>query len=217
MSLYKYRESIMSKVLLVTYTPRFESNTGKLVQTYISTHADPSDIIHLDLVKTPAPLLLEDNLNALLKRNYMGMKLTGEENIAVQSADRLLHQLQEVNRIVIAFPMYNFSVPANIKAWIDVIIQNGKTFKITDEGGYEGLCQGKQALVLMTTGGDFSQEPAKNMNYATPLMQSCLSFMGIESHTITAYGLNQHMDRVDTIVEAAQKDVVNFLGDNASW
>ncbi len=207
----------MLKTLLVSYTPRYESNTQKLIDAFLQVNSEKSEVTHLDLVKEPAPLLLEENLNALLKRNYMGMELTEEENNFVASADRLLQQLQDADRIVVAFPMYNFSLPATVKAWVDAIIQNGKTFKMTDEGGYEGLCQGKQALVLMTTGGDFSQEPAKSMNYASPLMQACLGFMGIESHVITAYGLNQYMDRVDEIVEESRQEVVKYIESNQSW
>ncbi len=207
----------MSKTLLVSYTPRYESNTQKLIEAFLQANSGKSEITHLDLVKEPAPLLLEENLNALLKRNYMGMELTEEENSFAASADRLLQQLQDADRIVVAFPMYNFSLPATVKAWVDAIIQNGKTFKITDEGGYEGLCQGKKALVLMTTGGDFSQEPAKSMNYASPLIQACLGFMGIESHAITAYGLNQYMDRVDEIVEESKQEVVKYIESNQSW
>jgi len=207
----------MSKTLLVSYTPRYESNTDKLVKTFLQTTSNKSDITHLDLVKEPAPLLLENNLNPLLKRNYMGMALTEDENKAVQSADRLMQQVLDTDRIVIAFPMYNFSVPATIKAWIDSIIQNGKTFRITDEGGYEGLCQGKQALILMTTGGDFNQEPAKSMNYATPLMQACMGFMSIESHTIASYGLNQYMDRANDIIAETQQEIVNYLKENRAW
>lgn len=207
----------MSKTLLISYTPRFDSNTKKLVQTFLDNTANASNITHLDLVKNPAPLLLEDNLNALLKRNFMGMELTKSEISSVQSADLLAKQLLDSDRIILAFPMYNFSVPATVKAWFDAVIQNGKTFKMTDEGGYEGLCQGKKALILMTTGGDFSQEPTKSMDYAIPLAKTCMGFMGIESHSISAYGLNQYMDRVDDIVATAQQEIENYLNEDASW
>ncbi len=207
----------MSKILLVSYTPRHDSNTKKLVDTFLQSSSHRSDITHLDLVKTPPSLLLEDNLNALLKRNFMGLELTEDEREVVKSADKLLQQLQQAEQIVIAFPMYNFSVPATVKAWIDSIIQNGHTFKMTDDGAYEGLCHGKKALILMTTGGDFSQEPVKSMDYAIPLVQACLGFIGIESEAITAYGLNQYMDRADEIVTQTQQEIIHFLAKNKSW
>ncbi|MCF6328114.1 MAG: NAD(P)H-dependent oxidoreductase [Devosiaceae bacterium] len=149
----------MSKILLISCTPRHESNTKKLVQTFIDTTKNKADITHLDLVANPAPLLLGNNLNALLKRNFMGMELDADESEVLQDVDQMVEQLQSFERIVLAYPMYNFSIPAVVKAWFDAVIQNGKTFKIKDDGSYEGLRQGTKALVLMTTGGDYSQEP----------------------------------------------------------
>jgi FMN-dependent NADH-azoreductase len=69
----------------------------------------------------------------------------------------------------------------------------------------------------MTTGGDFSQESIKSMNFATSLIQTCMGFMGIESHCISAYGLNQYMDRADEIVKEAQRDIMVYLKDEATW
>jgi len=88
---------------------------------------------------------------------------------------------------------------------------------MTEDGSYEGLCQGKQALILMTTGGDYSQEPVKSMNYATPLMQACMGFMNIESHTIASYGLNQYMDKANDIIAETQQEIVNYLKENRAW
>jgi len=201
----------MSKTLIVSYTPREGSNTEKLVQTFIQQAAEKSRITHVRLERDPAPLLLEENLNALLKRNFSGLQLTETEGSAVRSSDQLLEQLQSADRIVLAFPMYNFSVPASVKAWVDAVIQNGKTFEITDQGNYQGLCQGKKALVLMTTGSDFSQEPIKSMDFATPLIKNCMQFMGIESQQIAAYGLNQYMHKADQIIGDTQREIVDFL------
>ena len=211
----KIQGTSMKKTLLITYTPRFDSNTAKLVDTFLNHSDEHSDITHLDLVKNPAPLLLEDNLNALLKRNFMGLELTKEESEVVKSADKLVQQLLKADKIVLAFPMYNFSVPATVKAWIDAVIQKDRTFKIINEGGYEGLCQGKKALILMTTGADYSQEPTKSMDYAMPLVESCLGFIGIESYGISAYGLNQYMDRADEIVSETQQELMTYL--EQSW
>ncbi|MEE9335751.1 MAG: NAD(P)H-dependent oxidoreductase [Granulosicoccaceae bacterium] len=207
----------MSKTLLVHYTPRTDSNTAKLVQTFIQSMQGRTDITDLDLVDNPPPFLLTENLNALIKRNFMGMELTDAENRTVGSADRLVHQLLEADRVVISFPMYNFSLPAAVKAWIDAIIQLGKTFSMADDGSYKGLCQGKRALILMTTGGDFAQESMKGMDFATPLIQTCMGFMGIESHCIAAYGLNQYMGRADEIVMETQRDIEAYLNEDSAW
>ncbi len=201
----------MSKILIVSYTPRHDSNSAKLLQSFINAASEGNQLTLLDLVDTPAPLLGEKDLNALVKRNFMGMELTPEEAEAVRSADQFMEQVLHNDKIVLAYPMYNFCVPGGIKAWFDLIIQNGKTFRIRDEGGYEGLCQGKDALVLMTAGGDYSQEPAKAMNFATPVAEACLGFMGISCHSINAFGLNQYPDKEDEIVQTAKNEIARYL------
>ena len=213
----------MIKTLLVSYTPRLDSNTKKLVQTFLENASKESEITQLDLVKEPPPLLLESNLNALVKRNFMGIELAESENDTLFTADNLVKQLQEADRIVIAFPIYNFSVPATVKAWLDVVIQKGKTFTITDDGAYKGLCQGKRTLILMTSGGEFSQELSDtidavyNINYAIPLVQNCMRLMGINSYAIVASGLNQHMDKIDEIIEDSQQEIIDYITGDSSW
>lgn len=200
----------MSKVLIVSYTPRVDSNTKKLLNTYLETLPDTAEITFVDLLTNPAPIHTPETIDALLKRNFANLPLTEQERQSVALADRFLSQLLANDFIVFAFPMYNFNVPAAIKAWIDVVVQKGRTFTVTEEGGFVGLCEGKKALILMTSGGDYSQEPIKSMNFATPYMQACLGFLKIESTAITAFGLNQYADRVEDIVEKAQKEIREF-------
>ena len=207
----------MKKTLVVSYTPRHDSNTRKLLETFFQSSASAADIEHLDLVAHPPPLLLEDSLNALLKRNFMGIDLTEEENKSVSGSDMLMNQILQADRIVMAFPMYNFSLPATVKAWVDSVVQKDRTFKINDKGNYEGLCHGKRALILMAAGADYREEPYKSINYASPLIESCLGFMGIETQTISAFGLNQYTDRVDDIVAQARQEIVSFLKTDEKW
>jgi len=196
----------MKKTLIVNYTPRVGSNTKELVDYFIEQNKDKTEITFLDLVKNTPDLLLEDNLNLFLKRNYGGISLEDAETKILSKNDKMLQQVLDADFIVLAYPLYNFSLPATVKAWVDAITQAGKTFNMT-ETGYVGLCEGKQALVLMTTGGNFGVEPAKSMNFATPLISTELGFIGIPSEHIFAFGLQQYPDRVDTIIETSKTEI----------
>ena len=207
----------MQNLLLVLYTPRHDSNTQKLVNTFLSAAQDHYNIKQIDLAKNPPPLLSEDNLNALLKRNFMGIDLTEDEQATVACADQYTEQLMEADKIVIAFPMYNFSLPAAIKAWIDLVTQKDKTFAISEMGEYSGLLSGKHALTLMTTGNDFNLDVLKDKNLATPLIQQCFDFIGVSNKHISAFGLNQYADRAGQIVEEAQQKILDFLEENSNW
>lgn len=200
----------MPKILVVNYTPRVDSNTRKLLDTFLETLPNDTDIDFLDLLDSPVPIHTAESINALLKRNFANLPLSQQELESVETADRFMQQLLDSDFIVLAFPMYNFSVPAAIKAWLDVVIQNGRTFTVTEEGTYAGLCGGKKALILMTAGGDYSEEPNKSMNFATPLMQVCLGFLHIESTAISAFGLNQYENQIDEIMTKAQQEIRDF-------
>ena len=207
----------MTKTLLISYTPRYESNTQKLIQTACESISQHTQLIHQDLVKNPPPLLLEKNLNALLKKNFMGQALDAQEQLDIAEADLFLEQFLEADRIIIACPVYNFSLPAAVKAWIDVVIQKGATFDINDQGAFQGLCEDKQALVLVSSGSDFGLEPRAQLNYCVPLICACLEFMGIKSQAITAYGLDQYTDRASHIIKQTQQEIVNFLNSDPAW
>lgn len=196
----------MKKTLIVTYTPRIESNTKKLVNYFVDYNEGNTEIEILDLAETTPDLLLEKNLNLFLKRNYAGIALEKEETQVLEKNDFMLQQVLDADFIVMAYPLYNFSLPATVKAWVDGIIQAGKTFKLT-ENGYEGLCENKKALVLMTTGGDFGIEPAKSMDFATPLIRTQLGFIGIPTEHVSAFGMQQYPDKVESILESSKQEI----------
>ncbi|WP_413770361.1 NAD(P)H-dependent oxidoreductase, partial [Vibrio vulnificus] len=68
-------------------------------------------------------------------------------------------EFQAADAVVIAAPMYNFSIPTQLKAWIDRIAVAGQTFRYT-EAGFEGLCGGKKLVIVSTTGGLHAGKPS---------------------------------------------------------
>jgi len=199
----------MKNTLIVNYTPREGSNTKRLVDSFLNQNKNKTNITFLDLAKDTPDLLLEENLNLYVKRNFGGLQLSDEEEQVLAKNDKLVTQVLAADYIVIATPMYNMSIPATVKAWIDAIIQAGKTFSQGPEG-LKGLCEGKQGLVLMTSGSDFGVAPLSGMNYATTLLNACLGLIGIPTENITAFGLQQHGDRANQILDVA-KEKINSL------
>ena len=104
---------------------------------------------------------------------------TQEQKEALKVSDELVDELFSVDEIVIGTPMYNFGVPAALKAWIDHIARFGRTFKI-DETGYHGLVTGKKATFLIASGGNYAPgSPAEKYNYEAPYLQAIFGFIGI--------------------------------------
>ena len=90
-------------------------------------------------------------------------------------SDELVAEVEAADVIVIGTPIYNFSVPATLKAWIDLIARARRTFRYTDNG-VEGLLRGKRAYVIVPSGG---VEVGSPVDFATPYLRHVLGFIGI--------------------------------------
>ena len=196
----------MKKTLILSYTPRENSNTKKMLDFFIANNQDKTEIIFVDLAAEAPDLLLKENLNLYVNRNFGGVELTEEQQKVLAKNDKLMHQLLEADFVVLASPMYNFSVPATVKAWFDAVIQVGKTFTYT-ENGLKGLCENTKALILMTSGSDFGIEPYKSVNFATPLLTTSFDFMGISAEAINKFGMVQYADKAEEMIAEAKEEI----------
>jgi len=202
------------KTLIVTYLPRNErSKTKLLVDKFLEeARAKSVEIDVLDLLKETPDLFLETNLNAYTKRNYGKEELNEEEKTSMKKMDAMTEQFKSADAVVVAFPMYNFSQPAAVKAWFDSILQKGETWDV-GANGYIGLMKGKKALVLMSSGGVYEGE-MKNYEHAMSLTKGLFGFMGFEDiRGISAAGVNAKPDNADEIVSNAQAEVSKTVQD----
>lgn len=196
----------MKKTLIVNYTPREHSNTKKMVDYFIKKNSDKTEITFLDLTEVTPDLLLKDNLNLLVARNFGGVELNDEQEQLLAKNDGLTRQLLDTDYVVVVTPVYNYSLPATVKAWFDAIIQAGRTFAATDKG-LVGLCENIQALVLTTSGSDLGAEPMKHLNFATPLASACFGLLGIKTDAISVFGTQQYADRLEQLLEASKGEI----------
>ncbi|MDE2514721.1 MAG: FMN-dependent NADH-azoreductase [Rhodospirillales bacterium] len=113
----------------------------------------------------------------------------GAATPAAARSDALIAELEAADTLVIAVPLYNFSVPSTLKAWIDHIARAGRTFRYTETGPV-GLLTGKRAVIVSARGGVYSQGPAAGLDFALPWLRAVLGFVGItEVEVVTAEGL----------------------------
>ena len=107
-------------------------------------------------------------------------------------SDELVQELMAADILVIGAPIYNFSVPASLKAWIDMIARVRLTFRYT-ENGPVGLLEGKKAYVLTPSGGVPVGSP---VDFATPYLRHALGFVGItDVHIVGAQGADRGNDQ----------------------
>ncbi|MGD9884470.1 MAG: FMN-dependent NADH-azoreductase [Reyranella sp.] len=98
-------------------------------------------------------------------------------------SDELIAELEAADTIVLAVPMYNFSIPSTLKAWIDHVARRGRTFRYTEKGP-EGLLKDKKVYVLVARGGLYSKgAPAAAFDFQEPYLRTVLGFVGLTDVT----------------------------------
>ena len=101
---------------------------------------------------------------------------------AIAISDELISELQQADEIILDTPMYNFAIPAVLKAWIDHVVRAGKTFRYTSAGRPEGLLASKniKVLAIIASGGKYTGDPGlAALDYEAPYLRFILGFMGI--------------------------------------
>jgi FMN-dependent NADH-azoreductase len=120
---------------------------------------------------------------------------TTEQHAKLGESGAMVAELQHADVIVIGAPIYNFGVPASLKAWVDMIARARLTFRYTAQGP-EGLLKGKKAYVVVASGGVPVDSP---VDFATPYLRQALKFIGItDVEVIAADRLNENSaDSID--------------------
>jgi FMN-dependent NADH-azoreductase len=120
-------------------------------------------------------------------------------------SDRLVAELRAADALVIGVPIYNFGVPAALKAWVDMICRARQTFRYT-ENGPEGLLKGRKAFLLIASGGVPVDSP---VDFATPYMRQALKFIGIED--VEVIGADQQNRRGEDALSEARARIAEVV------
>ena len=150
--------------------------TRDITAQWVSAHAG-TEVEYLDLaVNTPSHLSAE----SLGFRLPVGaVELTEAQKRENVVSEALVSQFLAADVIVVGAPLYNFSVPSQLKAWIDRIAQAGRTFTYTATGP-KGLAGGKTVIVASTRGGVYStSEGGRAMEHQESYLQTVFGFLGI--------------------------------------
>ncbi|CAJ1391678.1 unnamed protein product [Effrenium voratum] len=129
-----------------------------------------------------------------------------EQARALALSDTLISELEAADTIVIGVPLYNFSVPAALKAWIDQVARAGRTFRYS-ENGPQGLLEGKRAFVVVASGGVPVDSP---VDFATPYVRQVLGFIGITDVTVIA--ADRLVQNADGSLAAARAAIAEAAG-----
>ncbi|OCT15885.1 FMN-dependent NADH-azoreductase [Paenibacillus pectinilyticus] len=203
----------MAKVLHITAHPHDHQTSYSMAvgKAFIDAYreANPSDEVTLvDLYRVQVPHIDADVFSGWgkLRSGQDFSTLTGDESAKVSKINEFTEQFIAADKYVFVTPMWNFSFPPVMKAYLDALCVAGKTFKYT-EAGPVGLLNGKKALHIQARGGVYSEGPAAAMESGHRYISIIMGFFGIpETQGLFVEGHNQFADKAEQIkAEAISK------------
>ena len=197
----------MPALLAVDASPRYENSVSRRLTMRFVDHwkaAHPAGrVIRRDLMKTRLPFI---DLSWIGGAFMPPERQSAEMKEAIRGSDELVAELMAADHIVIGTPMYNFSIPTRLKAYIDHVVRVGVTVTAN-----KGLLTGKSADIILASGGNYSPgSPVEKYNLASGYLRQVLAWIGITDVNIVpapravagAYG-ETAVERLAGAVEAA--------------
>jgi len=190
------------KTLMVYYTPRGEQSATKELADYFATLVK-GEVEKLDIGKDLPPAFSNQSIGAYYKKYYGKQELEGGEEKLMGEFEKLCKQFVSADIVVLAYPMYNFTFPAAVKAYFDAIMLKGETWDL-GSAGFVGLLKGKKAAAITTSGGAYEWSGSAGGEHSLKLAKELLGFMGLEAEGVAAEGLNMYPDKKGEIMGAAK-------------
>jgi FMN-dependent NADH-azoreductase len=177
----------LANVLYITAHPLDHERSYSLAvgKTFIDSYEEfhPQDeIVHLDLYKADIPYLDADVFSGWgkLQKGESFEQLTPEERSKVGRLAELGAQFLLSDKYVLVTPMWNFSVPAIMKTYLDAVAVSGKTFKYSKKGSH-GLLTGKKAIHIQARGDVYSEGPEAELEMGHRYLEVMMNFFGVHS------------------------------------
>ncbi|WP_376743696.1 FMN-dependent NADH-azoreductase [Ensifer canadensis] len=171
---------------------------------------DPAvDVVYRDLAAQPIPHLTGGYVAVVRGGLEAPHDPALRADLAVGKA--VLEEFLRADTVVLGVAQYNFSVPSQLKAWIDRIAVPGKTFRYT-EGGPEGLVVNKRVIIALARGGFYGPgSPAENFEHTLSYLKSVLAFIGIaHPEVIAADGVNVSSEQRKSSLKEAEAKVAEL-------
>ena len=182
----------MTKLLVIETSPRGDASVSRnMTRRYLTEwqELNPNGkIITRDLAEQALPYVTMPWLAAYFTP---ADAQTPEMKAQLELSDTLIQEVLESDELVIATPVYNYNIPAALKAWVDHIVRKGLTLGFDGRG----LVTGKKATLLIASGGEYGEiSLIRDRDIATQYLKIILKVLGIEDISVVAGGGAKNVD-----------------------
>jgi FMN-dependent NADH-azoreductase len=172
------------KVLVLDCSPRRDNSTSRRFTEHLlpamAAHLGRSiEVTRRDLGAEPLPAITEAYAESLVLPGDVAKARYGA---SLSVSDDLIRELDEADMLWISTPVHNFTVPAVLKNWIDLVVRRDVTFTTTEQGKV-GLLRDRPTFVAVTAGGAMFREPSLQPDFFRPYLSAVLGVIGLKDIT----------------------------------
>lgn len=166
----------MTNLLILQNSVNLDTSVSRrlvdaFAENYRSNHPD-TRIVQRDLAKEPVPHLTP----SLASTQLSGI---AAETAETKLSDALIQELEASDIVAIGVPLYNFTIPSTLKAWLDHVIKAHRTFAYIDGSPRGLLPEGKKVIAFVASGGAYADGPGAAIDFLAPYLRFIFGFIGI--------------------------------------
>lgn len=200
----------MKKALIIRSGIRGEASVSNQLADVMEKHLatyNKYSVVTRDVASSLVPVM-DGTIASAFRTDAADRNSTQSAIVAV--SDSLVDELAAADVLVIAASMYNFTIPTQLKNYLDHIVRANKTFQYTPTGP-KGLLRDKPVILLVASGGVYADGPAANADFVVPYLKQLLSFIGLTTvSVIRAEGQGMGADIASKNMDKAFAEISNL-------
>jgi FMN-dependent NADH-azoreductase len=206
----------MPTLLALDVSPRGERSISRalgkrFVEDWQALNPDGS-VIYRDLNAPRSPYMDNDWIAGVYAPPEV--ERTPEMQKALALSAELITELQGADVLFISTPMYNFTIPAVLKSWIDYVVRPGYTFRLAP--GWPGMLANKKARLIVVSRDTYNPAESEASDFVTPVLRKALNFIGVDDVEVVRAGgslaVNLGKVRIEDHLERYAQEVAALAG-----
>lgn len=200
------------KLLRIDASSRIENSDSRKIadlfqKKWLQKNSDSTVVIR-DIINTPIPHIQQKTIEGFYTPTD---QLSDDLSKAIRLSDTLIAELKEADILLISTPMYNFSIPSALKAWVDHIVRINSTFGVNEKGGFYGKIEDLKAYIITTAGAVYDSQEMKALDFLQPYLQTVLGLIGITDITFLPLEGTTMNEEVFVKTKKSAEKIINHL------
>src|ERR1019366_10804223 len=206
----------MPTLLALDVSPRGDRSISRALGKRFVEHWQARNpggtVIHRDLNASRIPYMDNDWIAGVYAPP--DVERTPDMQKALALSTELIAELQAADVLLISTPMYNFTIPAVLKSWIDYVVRPGYTFRLAP--GWPGMLANMKARLIVVSRDTYDSAESEASDFVTPVLRKALNFIGVDDVEVVRAGgslavnlgkvrIEDHLERYEAEIAAAAK------------